>query len=207
MGFFDQHIRPRITDWGCGQAILMEQRQQLVPLAKGRVLEIGIGSGLNLQHYDPKKILEVVGIDPSEGLLAFTEQKARQAAFPVELHQCSAEDTALESQSFDTALVTFSLCSIPDIEAALAEIRRLLKPDAALLFIEHGRSSDERIVRWQDRINPIWRRITGGCNLNRDFFTLIRSAGFRLEDTNARRVDEISFPLANYLYRGVAHQH
>lgn len=204
MGFFDRHIRPRVTDWGCGQAAMMAQRQAIVPQARGRVLEIGIGSGLNLQYYDPAQVRGVVGIDPSAGLLAFTQQRIKDAPVGVELVQCSAEATGLPSGSFDTAVVTFSLCSIPDIEAALAEVRRLLTPGGALLFLEHGRSSEDGLSRWQDRLNPLWRRLTGGCNLNRDVFGLIHGAGFRIDQASAGPVQEIGFALANHLYRGIA---
>jgi ubiquinone/menaquinone biosynthesis C-methylase UbiE len=148
------------------------------------VLEIGIGSGLNLASYHPD-IENLCGVDPSAELLAKARDRVAKVGFPVRLLEASSENLPFEDRSFDTIVMTFTLCSIPDPEAALLEIRRLLKPEGALLFAEHGRALDSDVMLWQDRITPIWKRIGRGCHLNRKVDDLIQAAGFRLERLSA----------------------
>ena len=204
MGFYDRYILPRIIDLGCGMEEMTEQRRRIVPRAQGRVLEIGVGSGLNLAHYDPAKVDSVVGIDPTPELLAMAELRAASAAFPVELLAESAENIPLEAQSFDTVVVTYALCTIPNFEAALSEMRRLLKPEGKLYFSEHGRSPEVNISLWQDRLNPLWKILFGGCNLNRDIGTKITGAGFRIEEINNSYLPKFPLKIASYQYLGVA---
>jgi ubiquinone/menaquinone biosynthesis C-methylase UbiE len=154
-------------------------RSEIVPQARGEVLEVGIGSGFNLPFYS-KQVIRIQGVDPSTKLLQMTRERAKSVSFPVDLLNASAEEIPVESQSVDTVVMTWSLCSIPNPEAALAEMLRVLKPGGDLLFIEHGRSSDSNIQMWQDRINRPWRAFAGGCNLNRKVDSLISSAGFRI---------------------------
>ena len=180
MTLYSRWILPYLTDLSMRQKRLVPFRQRVVRQAHGRVLEIGIGSGLNLPFYD-RGIEWVCGIDPSPELLGFAQKRIREAAVPIELVRASSEALPLEDQSIDTIVVTFTLCTIPDVAQALTEMRRAVKPDGELLFVEHGRAPEPRVARWQDRLTPLWRRVVGGCHLNRDVDELIRTAGFRLE--------------------------
>lgn len=161
------------------------QRARIVPLARGRVLELGMGAGHNLPLYDPAAVSEVVGVDPCE--YGCTRVRAHQQTLPfaVDYLCTSAERLPFEAASFDTVLVTFSLCTIPNPAAALEEARRVLKPEGILLFCEHGLSPDPQIQHWQHRINPVWSALAGGCQLNRDILGLLRMAGFEVESTDA----------------------
>lgn len=158
----------------------MRQREKVVPLAKGKVLEIGIGSGLNLPFYDPDQVSEVWGLDPSREMIEMAANAAEGAPFDVEIVSAEAGEIPFESDSFDTVLLTYTLCSIPEAEPALGEMARVLKPGGTLLFCEHGAAPDPGVRRWQDWLTPIWRRIGGGCQLNRDIPALIRSGGFEI---------------------------
>ncbi len=180
MGFYDRHILPRVLDLACGSKVVQRQRQKVVPLATGRVLEIGIGSGLNLAFYDAARVERVIGLDPAEAMLAYARRRARQAPFAVEYLALEGEQIPLEAESIDTVLVTYTLCTIPDAAAALDGMRRVLKPGGRLIFCEHGRAPDAAVRRWQHRLNPLWNRIGGGCNLDRDIPRLIEAAGFRI---------------------------
>ncbi len=161
-------------------ARLVPYRQRIVGTASGRVLEIGIGSGLNLPFYAPTAA-HVIGVDPSPRLLAMAHERRRAAAPVVDLVEGSAEALPLENASVDTVVVSWTLCSIPDPSRALREMRRVLRPGGRLLFVEHGRAPDAG-VRWlQDRLTPAWRRLSGGCHLNRAVGDLIAGAGFRID--------------------------
>jgi ubiquinone/menaquinone biosynthesis C-methylase UbiE len=179
MGFYQNRILPRLIDFGMRQQEFEAYRGRVVSAAAGKVLEIGIGSGLNLPFYGDD-VTQVIGLDPSPPLLAMA-QKAARPKLPVELIEASAEAIPLENASVDTVLTTWTLCSIPDAVCGLGEMRRVLKPSGILLFVEHGRAQDARVCRWQDRLTPIWKRFGGGCHLNRPIADLIASAGFRLE--------------------------
>jgi ubiquinone/menaquinone biosynthesis C-methylase UbiE len=156
------------------------QREKVVPLAVGRVLEIGIGSGLNLAHYDRGRVDGVYGIDPAVELQDRSRARAAASAVPVRLVTGSAESLPFSDGSFDTVVTTFTLCSIPNAVAALREARRVLKPAGRLLFAEHGLADDAGVARWQNRLNPFWFVISGGCNMNRPITALLRDGGFDL---------------------------
>jgi ubiquinone/menaquinone biosynthesis C-methylase UbiE len=181
MSFYGRHVLPRLLNCACGVKPIREQRQKVVPHARGRVLEIGIGSGLNLPYYDPAKVERVIGLDPAEEMLRFAKRKSGTLPFPVEYLALEGERIPLERESVDTVLVTYTLCTIPDALKALGGMRRVLKPGGQLIFCEHGKAPDESVRRWQDRLNPFWGRFSGGCNLNRDIPALIEAAGFRVE--------------------------
>ncbi len=181
MGFYDKHILPKVLNLSCGTKVVQRQRQKVVPLAEGRVLEIGIGSGLNLPFYDPTKVERVIGLDPAEEMLKYARRKAGSLPFAVEYLALEGERIPLERQSVDTVLVTYTLCTIPDVLTALAGMRRVLKHGGRLIFCEHGRAPDEAVRRWQRRLNPPWNRIGGGCILDRDIPGLIEGAGFRVD--------------------------
>jgi ubiquinone/menaquinone biosynthesis C-methylase UbiE len=180
MSFYNRYILPHVIELTMRQKNFAPFRERTAGGAHGRVLEIGIGSGLNLSSFRPD-IESVCGVDPSAELLAKAIGRVATVGFPVRLLEASSEKLPLEDRSFDTAVMTFTLCSIPDARAALLESRRVLKPTGALLFAEHGRAPDPEVMRWQDRLTPVWKRIGGGCHLNRKVDELIQAAGFRLE--------------------------
>lgn len=202
MSFYERHVLPRFLSLACGMEVIGRQRAKIVPLATGRVLEIGIGSGLNLPYYDPARLQEVIGLDPSAELRRQAERAAARVSFPVSFLGLEAEQIPLPAASIDTVLVTYTLCTIPDVEAALREMRRVLKPEGRLLFCEHGRAPDPKVARWQDRLTPVWRRIAGGCHLNRAIPALIEGAGFRIHDI--ARYDIPGPRPWTFHYRGVA---
>jgi ubiquinone/menaquinone biosynthesis C-methylase UbiE len=180
----------------------MRQREKLVPLASGRVLEVGMGSGLNLSFYDARRVTKVWGLEPSPEMSKMASAAVEAVAFDVEFVSAGAEQIPLDSESFDTVLMTFALCTIPDAERALREIARVLKRGGQLLFCEHGAAPDAGVRRWQNRIDPLWRRLAGGCHLNRDIPGLIRRGGFEIT-----RMDTMYIPgwrPASFNYWGAA---
>jgi len=181
MGWYSRFILPRLIDATMRVEEITSFRKTVIPSARGVVLEIGVGSGLNLPFYTPA-VTKLYGVDPSGELLAMAQRRAGVSAFPVEFLQQTADHLPLADESVDTAVVTWSLCSINDPESALREVRRVLKPGGALLFVEHGLSPDVGVRTWQNRLTPVWRRVAGGCHLNRRMDALIRSAGFTMTD-------------------------
>lgn len=181
-GWYERHVLPYLIDFACGMKPVREQREKVVPLAHGRVLEVGIGTGLNLAYYDKAKVERVVGLDPALEMHRLARKRMKSAGLEVELVGLSAERIPLEDAGFDTVLMTYTLCSIPDPVAALKEMRRMLKPGAKLVFCEHGASPDPSVRRWQDRLTPLWSKIAGGCQLNRDIPALLEQAGLRCDD-------------------------
>src|SRR5689334_2163302 len=166
MGFYRDRIVPSIIDVVMRNEDAARRRAVLVPQARGRVLEVGIGSGLNLPFYS-RDVTALVGVEPSAKLAAMTRRRTDGLSFPVEVIERSAEEMPLEAGSFDTVVTTWVLCSIPDAVRALREMRRVLAPGGRLLFVEHGLAPDAGVRRWQQRLNPVWRRISGGCNFDR----------------------------------------
>ena len=181
MGLYSKYVLPKIIRFSCSMEAITQQRQKVVPLAHGQVVEIGIGSGLNLPLYNPQAVERVYGIDPSAELRPYAERAAVEVPFEVELVPVSAEEIPLQNEIADTVVVTYTLCTIPDPIAALREMRRLLRPTGSLLVAEHGRSPDERVARWQNRLTPLWKKLGGGCHLNRDVPELIRQGGFKID--------------------------
>ena len=180
-GWYDKWLLTPLTDHVCGMEPIMRRRAEVVPQAEGMVLEPGIGSGRNLGLYDPAKVKRVIGVDPGAEMVRLARKRAARAAVPVDILEQSAEALPLENDSVDTVLLTYTGCTIPDIARALAEFRRVLKPSGRLLLCEHGRSHEHRVARFQDVVNPIWTRLAGGCNVNRDMERLLREAGFAVE--------------------------
>ena len=203
MGFYDKYILPKFLNCACGSKPINYQRDKIVPLAKGVVLDVGIGSGLNIPFYNKSKIDYLYGLDPSEELIKLAKPVAKKNEFEIEFLQCGAENIPLPNNSIDTVLITYTMCTIPDIQLSNSEITRVLKPEGELLFCEHGLAPDKNIAKWQGRINPIWSRIAGGCNLNRDIPKLITSSGFKIVN-----MEEMYLPstpkFAGYNYWGVA---
>ena len=202
MGFYQDCVVPFVLHHGMKNARLNQLRRRVAPHASGRVLEIGIGSGLNLPLYGPE-VGQVFGVDPAAPLLARAGRAAGDVPFKVSLHEGSAEALPYDDRDFDTVVTTWTLCTIPDAARALAEIRRVLKPEGRLLFIEHGHAADPRVAAWQDRLNPLWRRVAGGCNMNRPIDRMIGAGGFRIERLETGHL--IQGPkLLTYLFEGVA---
>ncbi len=181
MTLYDSWILPPLLDRAMRQRQIERYRRRLIPAARGDVLEIGVGSGLNLPHYGAE-VTKVVGLDPSARLLSMAQRRANDAKPPVDLMQGSAAAIPLGDASVDTLVMTWTLCSIPDPLAALGEMRRVLKPGGALLFIEHGLSPEPGVARWQNRLTPFWRPFAGGCRLNRKMDDLIRAGGFEIAE-------------------------
>ncbi len=201
MGVYSTHVLPVLIDLAMRQEAARAERARWVPLAGGDVLEIGAGSGLNFAHYAPG-VSRLHALEPSDALRRMAAGRARSAPCPVELVAASAEAIPLASESVDTVVTTWTLCTIPDVGRALHEIQRVLRRDGRLIFVEHGRSPDARVVRWQDRLTPVWRRIAGGCHLNRPIDALIAAGGFEL--TELERSYVAGPRVGAYLYRGVA---
>lgn len=180
MGFYDERVLPHLINCACSTKPNRKQREKVVPLAEGDVLEVGIGSGLNLPYYDAGKVRKIWGLEPSVGMRRKARPRARASGLDVEFIDLPGEQIPLESGSVDTVLVTYTLCTIPDAVAALEGMRRVLKPGGKLLFCEHGKAPDEPVRRWQDRLNPGWARLAGGCNMNRDIPALLVEGGFEI---------------------------
>ena len=202
MGLYGKYVLPRVVHLACSARPNMRQREKLVPLASGHVLEVGMGSGLNLPFYDARRVTKVWGLEPSPEMSKMASAAVEAVAFDVEFVSAGGEQIPLDSESFDTVLMTFTLCTIPDAERALREIARVLKRGGQLLFCEHGAAPDAGVRRWQNRINPLWRRLAGGCHLNRDIPGLIRRGGFEIT-----RMDTMYIPgwrPASFNYWGAA---
>jgi len=203
MGFYDRFILPPLINMACGAAPITQQRAKVVPGAAGVVLELGFGTGLNLAHYDRAKVTRLYALEPSPGMLARARKAAAASDLPVEILPETAEALSLTPASVDSVVVTYSLCTIPDPQAALEAARRVLKPGGQLLFCEHGRAPDATVRRTQARVEPIWKRIAGGCHLTRDIPSLILGAGFQLEALESLYLPETP-GWAGYNYWGVA---
>lgn len=180
MGFYDRYILPCCLDRACAIGPITKQREKIVPQAKGCVVEIGIGSGLNLPHYNPQTVTKIIGVDPDEHL--WKRSQNRREACPIEIERIglSGEKLPLDSAIADTVVVTYSLCTIPDPVKALREMARVLKPGGDILFTEHGKAPDAGVHKWQKRIDPLWGKIAGGCHSGRDIPGLFTQAGLKL---------------------------
>lgn len=174
---YQNKIFPWALDLACGLPMIGRMRQQVVPLAQGRVLEVGLGTGLNMPHYNPARVTRITGLDPALELQPRARRRIAASRLDVELLALSAERIPRPDASFDTVVVTYSLCTIPDPLAALREMRRVIAPSGSLLFCEHGRAPDASVARWQDRLQGLWGPLAGGCHLNRDIPALLHAAG------------------------------
>jgi len=177
MSFYDDYILPHLINLAMRNRELLPYRERVLSSARGRVLEIGIGSGLNLPFY-ASRIDEILGLEPAARLVAMAQLAAGRFKAPVTVITGSAEAIPIDDDSIDTVVSTWTLCSIPDAVGALREMRRVLKPGGQLLFVEHGLAPEESVCKWQNRLTPVWKRIGGGCHLNRPIRALIESAGF-----------------------------
>jgi ubiquinone/menaquinone biosynthesis C-methylase UbiE len=202
MSIYEDHVLPHLIDLACSTKPTRKQREKVVHLAEGDVLEIGFGSGLNLPYYDAGKVRKIFGLEPSAGMRRKAQPNVDAAGLDVEFIDLPGEEIPLESNSVDTVLVTFTLCSIADALTALEGMRRVLKPGGKLLYCEHGAAPDESVRRWQERLNPGWRRFSGGCNMNRDIPALIESSGFRISTDERMYIPGVK--ILSYNYWGTA---
>ena len=181
MSFYDKYILPSFLNCACGSKPIKYQRSKVVPMAEGVVLEVGIGSGLNIPYYDSTKISAIIGLDPSEELNNMAKKVAADKSLEVDFILGSAEAIPLPDNHVDSVLVTYTMCTIPDALSANKEMRRVLKPGGKMIFCEHGLAPDANVSKWQNRIDPYWGKIAGGCHLNRNIPALITEAGFEIE--------------------------
>lgn len=203
MGFYDERILPNLIACACGTRPILKHRRIMVPEAEGTVLEVGLGSGTNLPYYDAGRVSRVIGVEPSPGMRVKAQRAIERQDIPVELLDAPGEALPVESRSVDTVLLTFTLCTIPDWQAALSEMRRVLKPGGRLVFLEHGLAPDDGVARWQRRVEPLWKRIGGGCHLTRPIDRLIGESGFRIDRLEAAYTPKTP-RISGYVYRGVA---
>ena len=203
MKIYNKYILPKILDFTCSLGSITKQRKKVIPLAKGNVLEIGIGSGRNIPFYDPKKIKNIYGIDSSFEMLEIFKKNSENLSFSTNFIYALAESIPFCDNSVDTIVITYTLCSIFNVEYALKEMRRVLKPGGELIFCEHGKAPDKYIIKVQDFLNPIWLRFSGGCNLNRNIPLLIEQAGFKIKKINTMYTMKI-FKTLIFNYWGIA---
>ena len=203
MSLYEKYVLPKFLNCACGSKPVARQREKVVPLAEGRVLEIGIGSGLNLPFYDKSKVDEIWGLDPSEELSEMARTVATQEGMKVNFISSGAEEIPLPDDHFDSVLITYTMCTIPEVIRANTEIRRVLKDQGKMIFCEHGVAPDDNIRKWQKRINPFWGKIAGGCNINRNIPLLIQESGFDIVE-----MEEMYLPntpkIAGYNFWGYA---
>ena len=182
--FYDLHICPHIIDFFMNMNIIKKQRLKVIPNAKGKVLEIGIGSGSNLEFYDQSQVEKIYALDPHPKLADMTKKKADKLGIEVDFFPVKADKIPIEDHFFDTIVCTYTLCSIEDPIKALKEIKRVLSPSGQYIFSEHGLAPEENVVIWQNRLNPIQKVIGGGCNLNRNIPNLIEESGYKIDELN-----------------------
>jgi ubiquinone/menaquinone biosynthesis C-methylase UbiE len=202
MRLWGDSIFPRLLDWSMrDNDELKAMRTRALEPARGRILELGFGTGLNLSHYPPS-VREITVVDPSPGMAAIAQRRMEASGVKVDHHQVSAESLSFDTASFDSVVCTLTLCSIPNVRAALAEVWRVLKPGGQFLFLEHGRHADAAVAKWQDRLNPLWGAVFDGCHINRDIAQLVNAAGLELNsiDHPHMRAPRI----AGYVYLGRA---
>ncbi len=202
MGFYNRHILPKCLDMACGVKPIFKQREKIIPRAHGKVVEIGMGSCLNLPHYNPENVSEVIGVEPDPHVWARGETTRKASPIAVTQIGLSGEALPLDDKIADTVVVTYALCTIPDPVAALKEMRRVLKPDGEILFCEHGMAPEPGVQKWQGRIDKVWKHIAGGCHSGRDIPGLIKAAGLSIQD-----LDEMYIPgpkVLSYNYWGSA---
>ncbi len=203
MSFYDEHILPHVINMACGTKPVLKQREKIVPHAEGRILEIGMGSGINIPYYNPDKVEKVWGLEPSEGMRRKAEPRVAAAPFELEWLGLPGEEIPLDDDSADTIVLTYTLCTIPDWRAAVEQMRRVLKPGGKLLFSEHGKAPDAAVLAWQNRVNPLWMKMAGGCHLNRDIPKLLREGGFDIKKLDSMYVPSTP-KVAGFTYWGYA---
>lgn len=204
MGLYERYVLPRVINLACSSKPNMKQREKVIPRAEGDVLEIGMGSGLNLSYYDRSKVNKVWGLEPSEGMRQLARRNPAGAHLDLEMIDLPGEEIPLDDDSVDTVVITYTLCTIPDAAKALAGMKRVLRPGGKLLFCEHGIAPDDGVAKWQHRLNPTWKVFAGGCNINRDIPRVLESSGFRVVEDERMYIPGIKVLSYNYWGSAVA---
>lgn len=182
MGFYARHILPWLLESSMAAKPISYQRKKIVPRAEGRVLEVGFGPGQNLPFYDPAKVTHLWALEPALEVRARAKKRLAENRIPIEFLDLPGEEIPLQDNEADTIVITYTMCSIPDVERALGQMRRVLKPGGRMLFSEHGKAPDPGVEKWQRRVEPLWKRMAGGCHLTRPIPELVKAAGFKLDD-------------------------
>jgi ubiquinone/menaquinone biosynthesis C-methylase UbiE len=198
MSFYAERILPHLLILACGVRPVIKQREKIVPRATGDVLEIGFGGGANLPFYDRDKVRHVWGLEPSEGMRRLAQGPISESELEVDLIDLPGEEIPLDDSSIDTVLVTYTLCTIADTATALAGMRRVLKPNGQLLFCEHGKAPESDVCKWQDRCDPTWQKVAGGCSMKKDIPQILAASGFKVEDDNRMYIPGIKALSYNY---------
>jgi len=199
---YDRYVLPRLVHLACGTRPVRRQRSKVVPLASGTVLELGFGSGLNVPFYDAGAVERVFALEPSEEMWELARDVVEASPISIEVVLAPAEQVPLPDASVDTVLVTYTLCTVPDPARSLAEARRVLAPRGRLVFCEHGEAPDQRVRRWQSRLTPLWRRLAGGCHLDRPIPDLLEAEGLRIDQLSTMYLP--GWRPATFNYWGVA---
>jgi ubiquinone/menaquinone biosynthesis C-methylase UbiE len=203
MHFYEEVMLPFFMRQACSSKPYVELRKKLIPLATGKVLEVGMGSGENLSCYDPEKLDFVWGLEPSEGMRKQAKKNVERSPVEVKWLDLPGEKIPLEDCSVDTVVLTYTLCSIADWRLALQQMHRVLKPEGKLLFCEHGKAPDSNVQKWQDRLTPTWKKVVGGCHLNRPITSYLEETGFAIENLETFYME--GFPrFVGYIYLGQA---
>jgi ubiquinone/menaquinone biosynthesis C-methylase UbiE len=204
LSWYEDRILPHLINCACSASPNQKQRQKIVPEAAGVVLEIGFGSGLNVPFYDASRIKKIWALEPSDGMRKKAQPAVQDTNLDIEFIDLPGEQIPLDDNSIDTVLMTYTLCTIPDTQAALLGMRRVLKPGGRLLFCEHGKAPDENVLRWQNRLNPAWSKIAGGCQMNRDIPALIKAGGFDIGTDERMYIPGVRVLCYNYWGTAVA---
>lgn len=203
MGMYEEYCLPHVTNCVCGLKPLMEKRRLVVPLAQGRVLEVGMGTALNLPYYDRQKVTHLWGLEPSQGMRRAARKNLQESEIKVQWLDLPAAQIPLEDAAADTVLFTFTLCSIADWRGALAEMSRVLKPEGRLIFCEHGAAPDDSVLRWQTLITPSWKHLAGGCHLDRPIPRLLVEGSFEILSMDSEYMGGVP-KIAGFTYWGTA---
>ena len=202
--WWDRHVMPKLIRCACSQKQIMKMRSNVVPKAAGDVLELGCGGGINMEFYRPSRITSLTGLDPSPELLEMTRAAAQARGIDADIRGGLGEAMPFGDAAFDTVVTTFTLCSVAEQAAVLAEIRRVLKPGGVALFLEHGAAPDAKVAKWQRRIEPVWKRIGGNCHLTRPISEAYEKAGFAVDRQAAAYIPKTPRPFGWYEY-GATH--
>ena len=203
MSLYSKYILPKVLDFCCATKPIRKQREKVVPLCKGIVLEIGSGSGLNFPYYKTSKVKKIFALEPDKEMIELARQETKKSSIEITFLQEYAERISLKDNSVDTILLTYSLCTIPDPISALKEMKRVLRSNGSLVYCEHGMAPESSIRKWQNRLNPINSYFSGGCNLNRDITQLITESGFKIRKSETMYLPGTT-KLIGYNYWGTA---
>ena len=201
--FYEKYVLPKIINCACGTKPILIQRQKIVPSASGVILEIGVGSGVNIPYYSNSNVKKLIGLDLQQDNWDQPYKIAKKSNISIDLLQGDGEELPIPNNSIDTVLITYTMCTIPNVQRTLAEIKRVLNSEGKLLFCEHGLAPDKNVQKWQNKLNPIWKKCLGGCNLNRNIPELVLKSGFSFESINEMYIPSTP-KFVGYNYWGAA---